>query len=98
MAESIDRGGGLIDVHDPGRRAEVYVEATPAPTQQLVPKLGLPLNERAGFLSAVAGEVTLRVARNALGESLLVGGNPVDRRIGEPGQRQGTGVDVVLGP
>ena len=98
MAQPVDGRRGLIDVHDPARRAEVHVEAPPAPAEQRVPKLGLPLDERAGPFGPVAGEIGLRVARDAFGESLLVGSDPVDCRIGEAGQRHCAGVDLVLDP
>ena len=95
MAQPVDRCRGLIDVHDPARRAEVYVEAPSAPADQRVPRLGLPIDERAWPFGPVAGEIGLGVARDAFRESLLVGSDPVDCRIGEPGQRQGAGVYLV---
>src|SRR6185369_9171348 len=96
MAELIDRRGGLANMHEPGRRHEIHIIATPRPAEELVPLLLLSFDEASWAFGTVTGEICLRITSEAVGKKPPILVDTVDCRIGKARQRHGSGIDVVV--
>ena len=77
--------------------AEIDVEPAAGPGEQRVPGLALPADQRVGAFGAVAEQVARPIFGELAGEGLGIGRDPVDRGIGEPGERHRAGLERLPG-
>ena len=103
--EGVERGDGvrkllhrrrrLRDVHQPGRGREIHVVTPPRPAEQRVPAPLLPFDQSAWPFRAVAGEIGLRVSREAIRELAPRRRDPVDGGIRQPRQWHRARIDLL---
>ncbi len=94
LAQRGDGGLRLRHMHDAFRQAERCVEGLLGPGEHRVPQPGLPRHEPFRAIGAVAQEIGAGMGENVVDHPVPLARHPVDRGVGELGERHGLGVDM----